>query len=197
MSPYVLEVLCRCLYLFYLHDRLQRLFRSCYSHFHVDFATYFFFLFCILLFTSKIPHWHYWFFKGVVVRCCEKTPHPAQVVVEARWGQQSWVDFFSGLSPCNALFLLLGLPYYSTTLTKGYIIPILEEGNWIMGSLPCSYVGILQLKQYFSSGPLKPFPHGHFYHPNMNHFLDPTLTPCPFFPKRGDQQLHLKENEEK
>lgn len=32
---------------------------------------------------------------------------------------------------------------------------------------------------------------------NINHFLDPTLTPCLFSPKRGDQQLHLKENDEK
>lgn len=104
--------------------------------------------------------------------------------------------FFSSLSLCNALFLLMGLPYCSTTLTTGYIIPILEERNWIMGLLPCSYVGILQLKQYFSSGLLQPFPHGHFCHPNMNPFLDPTLAPCPFSPER-DQQLHLKENEEK
>lgn len=55
MSPYVLEVLCRCLYLFYLHDRLQRLLRSCYSHFHAVFATYFFFPLLYFIIYFKKP----------------------------------------------------------------------------------------------------------------------------------------------
>lgn len=130
MSPYVLEVLCRCLYLFYLHDRLQRLLRSCYSHFHVVFATFFFFFYVVFYYLLQKSHVDVIGSSKVCLYPTVRRPRILHRLLLRSGGVKNPEQiFFSSLSLCNALFLLMGLPYCSTTLTTGYIIPILEERN--------------------------------------------------------------------
>lgn len=122
---------------------------------------------------------------------CTTARRPGMLLLLWSREVESWVDYFSGISHCNNLFLLMGLPFCSTSLSKGCMILCLKDRNWNMGLLPCSYMGNVQLKPYFSSGLLKPFSHEHLWQPK-HELVDPTLTPCSFSPKRGDHQLHLK-----